>query len=66
MLYEMVFIHEGEVNPGREVLLKAPNISKYLDDFGIRRSDIGFVAESEIGANLLPPPDLCTRRYSKG
>ncbi len=47
MLYEMVYIPEGEVNPGREVLLKIPIISKYLDEFGLRSSDIGFVAESE-------------------
>jgi len=47
MLYEMVFIPAGEVNPGKEVLLKLPEISKYLDGFGLYSSDSGFVAESE-------------------
>lgn len=67
MLYEMVYIPEGELNPGREVLLNIPNISKYLDDFGLRSSDIGFVAESEsnqlVGAAWLRLFDESNKGY---
>jgi len=67
MLYEMVFIPAGEVNPGKEVLLNMPNISKYLDGFGLHSSDSGFVAESEsnqlVGAAWLRLFDISNKGY---
>lgn len=42
-LYEAIFVPEGEAPPSRDVL-KIPEISLYIDDFGTRKDDICFVA----------------------
>ena len=47
MLFEMVYFPEGVEKPNKEEFLKQPNISKYLDGFGIKNSDSGFIAEND-------------------
>ena len=47
MLFEMVYFPEEEDRPNKEEFLKQPNIFKYLKDFGLKKSDSGFIAENE-------------------
>jgi len=47
MLFEMIYFPEGSEKPNKEELLKNPDIYKYLNDFGLRKTDSGFVAENE-------------------
>lgn len=47
MLFEMIYFPERIVKPNKEKILREPNISKYLDGFGLKKTDSGFVAENE-------------------
>lgn len=47
MLFEMVYFPEGERKPNKEEFLSQPDIYKYLDGFGLKNSDSGFVAEND-------------------
>lgn len=67
MLYEMVYFSEGIEKPVKEDLLKQPDISKYLDGFGSRSTDAGFVAEDEnsqlVGAAWFRLFDISNKGY---
>jgi|SRR5699024_6773678 len=43
MLYQAIFVPEGEQKPSREILSQ-PDISKYLDDWG-RHGDVAYIAK---------------------
>lgn len=43
-LYEAIFIPEGVEAPPKSII-KTPDLQVYIEDFGKRKDDIGFVAE---------------------
>jgi len=45
-LYEAIFIPEGVDAPSKSII-KSPDLQVYIDDFGKRKDDIGFVAEED-------------------
>lgn len=47
MLYEMVYVPENEAKPPREQLLQHPGLAVYLDKYGERAGDAGYVACNE-------------------
>lgn len=50
MLYESLYVPEGEEPFGRHVI-KEPHISKYVDDWG-REGDLGFIAVNTEGQSI--------------
>lgn len=43
-LYEAIFVPEGAEAPPRDIINR-PELQVYVEDFGNREGDIGFVAE---------------------
>ena len=60
MVYQAIFVREGEVRPSREIL-KEPPLQKYTENWG-RHGDIGFIA---IDRNGTPIGAIWTRLFNE-